>query len=289
MRLLGFNQYGIRPGDDWKTNLIWEAIRLSFISAVVSTVDPWGSFCHPSFICIQHTCSNRRLGQSKRRIAKCGRKFPRWCGLDIHRQWSKRLDNIEPAVNCIGFQMQGSNEEQFAIGMSELVSMFSLRCSESWEDASLKSVTLNTAKGRVPVARWAAALRVSAANRLGFIGESWLDDNALLMSRLRGTRGQTGWTSSSQQESAVIGKVCEVNTDCKKKKSLFVRPQLEILQRIDFIYFLSHAHSSNKNARIIIILIYWLMWQSGQCLTGRWPHRSAGVNLELLITPRADC
>ena len=36
MRLLGFNQYGIWPGDDWKTNLIWEAIvshsshRLSF-------------------------------------------------------------------------------------------------------------------------------------------------------------------------------------------------------------------------------------------------------------------
>lgn len=32
MRILGFNQYGIWPEDDWKTNLIWEAIRLSFIS-----------------------------------------------------------------------------------------------------------------------------------------------------------------------------------------------------------------------------------------------------------------
>lgn len=32
MRLLGFNQYGIWPEDDWKTNLIWRAIRLSFIS-----------------------------------------------------------------------------------------------------------------------------------------------------------------------------------------------------------------------------------------------------------------
>lgn len=49
MRLLGFNQYGIWPGDDWKTNLIWEAIRLSFISAAVSTADPWGSYCHPLF------------------------------------------------------------------------------------------------------------------------------------------------------------------------------------------------------------------------------------------------
>lgn len=40
MRLLGFNQYGIWPEDDWKTNLIWEAIRLSFISPAVSTADP---------------------------------------------------------------------------------------------------------------------------------------------------------------------------------------------------------------------------------------------------------
>lgn len=32
MRLLGFNQYGIWPEDDWKTNLIWKAICLSFIS-----------------------------------------------------------------------------------------------------------------------------------------------------------------------------------------------------------------------------------------------------------------
>lgn len=45
MRLLGFNQYGIWPEDDWKTNLIWEAIRLSFISLAVSLVDlPW--YCH---------------------------------------------------------------------------------------------------------------------------------------------------------------------------------------------------------------------------------------------------
>lgn len=46
MRLLGFNQYGIWPEDDWKTNLIWEAIRLSFISLAVSPVDLCGSFCH---------------------------------------------------------------------------------------------------------------------------------------------------------------------------------------------------------------------------------------------------
>ena len=36
MRLLGFNQYGIWQEDDWKTNLIWEAIHLSFISQPVS-------------------------------------------------------------------------------------------------------------------------------------------------------------------------------------------------------------------------------------------------------------
>lgn len=46
MRLLGFNQYGIWPEDDWKTNLIWEAIRLSFISLAVSPVDLPGSYCH---------------------------------------------------------------------------------------------------------------------------------------------------------------------------------------------------------------------------------------------------
>lgn len=46
MRLLGFNQYGIWPEDDWKTNLIWEAIRLSFISPAVSPVDLPGSYCH---------------------------------------------------------------------------------------------------------------------------------------------------------------------------------------------------------------------------------------------------
>lgn len=46
MRLLGFNQYGIWPGDDWKTNLIWEAIRLSFISLAVSLVDLPDSYCH---------------------------------------------------------------------------------------------------------------------------------------------------------------------------------------------------------------------------------------------------
>lgn len=39
MRLLGFNQYGIWPEDDWKTNLIWEAIRRSFISQPVSVVN----------------------------------------------------------------------------------------------------------------------------------------------------------------------------------------------------------------------------------------------------------
>lgn len=39
MRLLGFNQYGIWLEDDWKTNLIWEAIRLSFITRAVSRVD----------------------------------------------------------------------------------------------------------------------------------------------------------------------------------------------------------------------------------------------------------
>lgn len=39
MRLLGCNQYGIWPEDDWKTNLIWEAICLSFISYAVSTED----------------------------------------------------------------------------------------------------------------------------------------------------------------------------------------------------------------------------------------------------------
>lgn len=55
MRLLGFNQYGIRPEDDWKTNLIWEAIRLSFISLAVSTVDLRGSFCHRfPFNTLQH-------------------------------------------------------------------------------------------------------------------------------------------------------------------------------------------------------------------------------------------
>lgn len=36
MRLLGFNQYGIWPEDDWKTNLIWEAIHLSFISQALA-------------------------------------------------------------------------------------------------------------------------------------------------------------------------------------------------------------------------------------------------------------
>lgn len=42
MRLLGFNQYGIRPEDDWKTNLIWEAIHLSFIyQAVFSGGSAW--------------------------------------------------------------------------------------------------------------------------------------------------------------------------------------------------------------------------------------------------------
>lgn len=42
MRLLGFNQYGIWPEDDWKTNLIWEAIRLSFISwACLSGGSAW--------------------------------------------------------------------------------------------------------------------------------------------------------------------------------------------------------------------------------------------------------
>lgn len=46
MRLLGFNQYGIWPENDWKTNLIWEAIRLSFISPAVSPVDLPGSYCH---------------------------------------------------------------------------------------------------------------------------------------------------------------------------------------------------------------------------------------------------
>lgn len=42
MWLLGFNQYGIWPEDDWKTNQIWEAIRLSFISLPVSLVDLLG-------------------------------------------------------------------------------------------------------------------------------------------------------------------------------------------------------------------------------------------------------
>lgn len=43
IRLLGFNQYGIWPEDDWKTNLISEAIRLSFISLAVSLVDLSGA------------------------------------------------------------------------------------------------------------------------------------------------------------------------------------------------------------------------------------------------------
>jgi len=49
MRLLGFNQYGIWPEDDWKTNLIWAAIRLSFISLPVSLVDLPCSYCHPYY------------------------------------------------------------------------------------------------------------------------------------------------------------------------------------------------------------------------------------------------
>lgn len=41
MRLLGFNQYGIWLEDDWKTNLIWEAIRLSFITQALSLSLRW--------------------------------------------------------------------------------------------------------------------------------------------------------------------------------------------------------------------------------------------------------
>lgn len=55
MRLLGFNQYGIWPEDDWKTNLIWEAIRLSFISLAVSPVDLCGSFCHLFLLNTHHS------------------------------------------------------------------------------------------------------------------------------------------------------------------------------------------------------------------------------------------
>lgn len=84
-------------------------------------------------------------------------------------------------------------------------------------------------KRRVAAARWAAALSVSAADLLGFIGESWLDESALLMSRLRGKRGQTGWTFRSQQETAVIDEVCKVNFDCQKKRLFFMEPQLQNL------------------------------------------------------------
>lgn len=65
MRLLGFNQYGIWPEDDWKTNLIWEAIHLSFISQALSLSLSGGSaWLLLTLYSIQYT-SERMLGSCK--------------------------------------------------------------------------------------------------------------------------------------------------------------------------------------------------------------------------------
>lgn len=200
-----------------------------------------------------------------------------------------------PWMNLLLVSKCKFKEDQFIRHLSTCCSSSPLHGSVSCEfKESIKSVTWNTANAEWLGARWAGGLSVSDANLLGLIGASWLDENALLMLRLR---GQTGWTFRNHTKATGIhsqswGLQSQLNnyTTCKVYSLEF---WLEVMKWCKMVIIYHHMNNSSYlfcvSAIWLLCIVLTYIQHPGQCLTARWPRPSAGVNLELWITLQTDC
>lgn len=139
----------------------------------------------------------------------CRLKSPSWCGLDVQKHWMKTgrvyWGCRVPWINLFLVSKYKFKEDHNRHGLTLLGTMSKcllLVFTIAWQQVMQTWWRLiqcvhhigdfERSKRRVVGARWGSGLSVSAADLLGFISMSWLDEKALLMSGVWGQNGQFG-------------------------------------------------------------------------------------------------